>query len=208
MKISNYSRRGFLASIAAVVSGLLVYRSASAKNLTPHASEGPFYPRKSMRFPGINNDLVHIDGAKQTAKGDIIRLKGIISDRQGRPLEGLRIEIWQCDVNGKYLHAADQQSVEYDPGFQGFGHDITDSNGAYHFRTIKPTAYPGRTPHIHVKVFKEHHELLTTQFYIKDHPTNTRDGLFNRMSASEKNAVSMVFDQHRDGAEAVVNITI
>ena len=37
-------------------------------------------------------------------------------------------------------------------GFQGFGHDVTDAEGAYSFRTIKPVPYSGRTPHIHVKV--------------------------------------------------------
>ena len=38
--------------------------------------------------------------------------------------------------------------------------------------------YPGRTPHIHVKVKKGSRELLTTQIFINGHPQNARDGVF------------------------------
>jgi protocatechuate 3,4-dioxygenase beta subunit len=38
-------------------------------------------------------------------------------------------------------------------------------------------AYPGRTPHIHVKVKKAGKELLVTQCYIKGEPANDRDGV-------------------------------
>ncbi len=41
--------------------------------------------------------------------------------------------------------------------------------------------YPGRTPHIHVKVSKNGHELLTTQFYVKGHPNNNRDGIYRSL---------------------------
>lgn len=59
-----------------------------------------------------------------------------------------RVEIWQCDMNGKYLHGGFRRSIEFDAAFQGFGHDITGPDGSYKFRTIKPVTYPGRTPHI------------------------------------------------------------
>lgn len=208
MKNINYSRRGFLASFSSVVGGLLVYRSAKAKGLTPQTTEGPFYPTPSMRFADVDNDLVKVEGAVRDAGGEIITLKGVVSDKQGRPLAGHRIEIWQCDVNGKYLHTADSQSTAYDQGFQGFGHDITDQSGAYRFRTIKPTQYPGRTPHIHVKVLRGNQEILTTQFYIKDHPNNARDGLFNWMSADEQSAVSMAFRNGSAGLEASVDVIV
>src|SRR5262249_41511992 len=53
----------------------------------------------------------------------------------------------------------------------------TASSGEYYFRTIKPVAYPGRTPHIHFKIKKSGKELLTTQCYIKGDPRNDRDGV-------------------------------
>ena len=208
MKNSNYSRRGFLASFTSAMGGIFVSRSAVSWELTPKTTEGPFYPSPSMRFADVDNDLVKVEGAVRDAGGEVINLKGIISDKQGRPLAGHRIEIWQCDLNGKYLHTSDNQSTVYDQGFQGFGHDITDANGAYQFRTIKPAEYPGRTPHIHVKVLNGRQELLTTQFYIKDHPNNPQDGLFSWMSGAEQGAVSMAFRNGPAGIETSVNVTV
>ena len=126
----------------------------------------------------------------------------------GHPLARHRIEIWQCDMEGNYMHPRDSRSVNFDRAFQGFGHDVTDSDGNYVFRTIKPTIYPGRTPHIHVKVFDGNRELLTTQFYIKGHPNNARDGLFNRMSMDEANAVSMEFVEGASGLEATIDVVV
>ena len=72
------------------------------------------------------------------------------------------------------MHPGDNRDIVHDKGFQGFGHDITDENGGYRFRTIKPVSYPGRTPHIHVKLLDGNRELLTTQFYIRTTPTIRR----------------------------------
>ena len=45
------------------------------------------------------------------------------------------------------------------------------------FRTIRPVAYPGRTPHIHFKVRTPDGAALTTQMYVRGEPRNERDGL-------------------------------
>ncbi len=45
-----------------------------------------------------------------------------------------------------------RRGARRDPNFQGYGVAKTDAGGAFHFRTIRPVAYPGRTPHIHVRV--------------------------------------------------------
>lgn len=202
------SRRNILTGLASATGGLLLSRTTLAADLTPRATEGPFYPTRSMRVPDIDNDLVKIAGRVREAGGEIITLKGKISDRNGNPMAGARIEIWQCDVNGKYLHPGDDRAVLYDQAFQGFGHDIADDKGNYVFRTIKPTKYPGRTPHIHVKVFGGTQELLTTQFYIADDPDNAKDRLYRRMSKSEARAVSMTFTQGSKGPETTVNIVV
>lgn len=181
---------------------------AAAANTTPSATEGPFYPTPSMRMADVDNDLVKVMGLVEEAGGEVITLKGRVLDADGAPREGLRVEIWQCDVNGKYMHPGDSRDVEYDTGFQGFGHDTTGADGGYRFRTIKPTVYPGRTPHIHVKLFDGERELLTTQFYLADHPGNTRDRLFNRMSDTEKAKVSMVFSDSPEGPETTVDILV
>jgi len=205
------SRRRLLAAIAGLFGGYglkgAVAKEAVAE-LTARAAEGPFYPKPAMRMPDIDNDLVKITGLVEQAGGEIFTLRGTLFNRDGQVLAGHRIEIWQCDMNGKYLHSGDRRSVAYDQAFQGFGQDTTDESGAYVFRTIKPAIYPGRSPHIHVKVFDGDRELLTTQFYIKDDANNSRDGLFNRLSADEADAVSMVFVDGASGPEATIDVVV
>ena len=209
MKHMRAGRRSLMTGLIAAISGVLVFRWADGNSTgTPHASEGPFYPRPSMRPSDTDHDLVKIVGRVEEAGGEIIVLRGTLKNRQGEPLPGYRIEIWQCDVNGKYLHPGDDRDIVHDTGFQGFGHAITDARGAYTFRTIKPTAYPGRTPHIHVKVLEGETETLTTQFYIKDHPQNRADSLFRSMSETEAERVSMTFAQKAGGLETEVHIVI
>lgn len=208
MNKNKITRRGLMASLAALAGGSLFGRKADAAILTPRATEGPFYPTPAMRMSDIDNDLVKVSGLVKKAGGEVMMLKGIITDKDGNPRPGLRIEIWQCDMNGKYLHSGDNRDMIYDQGFQGFGHDITGDDGSYSFRTIKPGKYPGRTPHIHVKVLDGERELLTTQFYVANEPDNLRDGLYRRMSEEEAKSVSMVYVEADQGIETIVNVTV
>lgn len=162
---------------------------------TPSGAEGPFYPTGSMRFSDVDNDLVKVDGAVRESGGEIVQVRGQVLDTEGDPISGASVEIWQCDATGRYLHTADRRVEPRDPGFQGFGRDITDDQGRFSFRTIKPVPYPGRTPHIHVKVIDQGFELLTTQLYLKDYPGNRRDFLFQRMTSEQQQQVSMQFDE-------------
>ena len=206
--MKSITRRALL-KYSTAIAGLTVFSLDSVAGiLTPSASEGPFYPKSSMRFDDIDNDLVKVSNVVAEAGGEIILLTGQLVSRQGTSLAGHRIEIWQCDVNGKYLHPRDGRNVSYDESFQGFGHDITDIDGHYQFRTIKPTNYPGRAPHIHVKVWDGGHELLTTQLYIAGYKFNDSDGLYRRMSSQQAEQVSMVFNVHGDVLETIVDVII
>ena len=171
---------------------------------TPSAMEGPFYPTTEMRFDDIDNDLVKIEGAVKLAGGEIIQLNGQLVDADGDPLKGTFIEIWQCDATGRYLHTADRRAEPRDAGFQGFGRAITDANGHFTFRTIIPVSYPGRTPHIHVKVIDRGFELLTSQLYLEGHSGNAADFLFQRMSPEEQQRVSMRFDKEPSQTEVLL----
>lgn len=182
----------------------LPFIGSTALARTPRATEGPFYPSEPMRFQDADNNLVEITGSNKTAAGEVIILKGRVFDASGTPANAARVEIWQCDANGIYLHTDDRTS-DYDSGFQGFGHVVTGNDGAYAFRTIKPVTYPGRTPHIHVKVRHETRDL-TTQFYLDGHKQNNRDRIFRRMSAADQKSVSMKFSSGADGTETTVDI--
>lgn len=144
---------------------------------TPRQSEGPFYPPVLPRDD--DNDLVRLVGADAQALGRVTHVLGRVVDREGRPLPGILVEIWQCDANGRYLHPGDSGGRPRDPRFQGYGRTLTDAAGDYRFRTIRPVAYPGRTPHIHFKLSREGRELLTTQMYVAGEPLNERDFLLN-----------------------------
>ncbi len=193
-------RRLLLGAVTLPFSGLL-----RAMPATPAGFEGPFYPTSSMRFADDDNDLVKIEGVVKQAGGEIVILQGRVLDQAGKPLQGARVEIWQCDVNGRYLHKADFGWTRRDRGFQGFGHSIADKDGNYRFRTIKPVAYTGRTPHIHLKVLHEGVERLTTQLYLHNHPDNERDGLYRRIPVEQRELVSMRFDS---SAEPVANLDL
>lgn len=197
------SRRALLAAAPA----LLVPRLArSAPSLTPSATEGPFYP---TAIPvDDDSDLVRVEDAVREAGGDILYLAGRALDRGARPVAGLRIEIWQCDAHGVYLHPDSRDRAKRDGGFQGFGRGVSDAAGAFSFRTIVPVPYPGRTPHIHVKVFDGASELLTTQLYIAGHPQNASDRLFGRLSPEQQQSVSMVLAPRVDAVRPSFETTV
>lgn len=143
---------------------------------TPRMTEGPFFPD---RLPlDTDNDLLVITDAIEPADGEITWLSGRILDATGSPIRNALVEIWQVDGRGAYLHSRTGNAENRDKRFQGYGRFVTGTDGAYGFRTIKPVPYPGRTPHIHVKVSRGGQRLLTTQCFVKGHPQNDRDGIF------------------------------
>jgi protocatechuate 3,4-dioxygenase beta subunit len=143
---------------------------------TPRMTEGPFFPD---RLPlDTDNDLLVITDAIEPADGEITWLSGRILDATGAPIRNALVEIWQVDGHGAYLHSRTGNAENRDKRFQGYGRFVTGTDGAYGFRTIKPVPYPGRTPHIHVKVSRGGEQLLTTQCFVKGHPQNDRDGIF------------------------------
>jgi protocatechuate 3,4-dioxygenase beta subunit len=143
---------------------------------TPPLTEGPFYPD---RMPlDTDNDLLVISDKTDLAIGTVTHLTGRILSSSGEPIRNALVEIWQCDNNGAYLHTRSSNAEKRDASFQGYGRFLTDQKGQYYFRTIKPVAYPGRTPHIHYKVTKGNQHLLTTQMLIKGDARNEKDGIF------------------------------
>jgi protocatechuate 3,4-dioxygenase beta subunit len=103
------------------------------------------------------------------SSGQPLVLEGLVLRPDCRPIAGAVIDIWHCDEHGRY----DNVSFRYR------GHQFTDTAGAFHFKTIRPGHYPGRTPHIHVKVQGEATRLLTTQLYFPDlQDTNAKDWIF------------------------------
>ena len=170
-----------MVGVGAVAGTLLFNRPGLFADLllTPSMTEGPFYPNPLPL--DTDNDLLILNDAINPAVGEITHLSGTVMDRKGNPIPNARVEIWQVDGKGVYLHPKGGDRKLQDKNFQGFGRFITNLKGQYYFRTVKPVSYPGRTPHIHVAVYVKNKRVLTTQCLIKGHPQNQKDGLFKRV---------------------------
>jgi protocatechuate 3,4-dioxygenase beta subunit len=184
--VTNLSRRRMVAGIAGVLVAGVVF-AGRLRQPTPRQTAGPFYPDELPL--DHDNNLVEVQGASRAATGRITDLSGRLLDVNDRPLGGVRIEIWQCDANGRYHHPRDSGGGPVDENFQGFGRTVTDAQGRYRFRTIRPVPYPGRTPHIHMAVFPDGVKPFITQLYVKNEPRNAQDFIFNRIPADRRHLV-------------------
>lgn len=165
---------------------------------TPAQTEGPFYP---VQLPADHDGDLLRNGRTDYRRGTPVWLDGVVTDTAGTPVRGAQVEIWQCDHQGHYHHPGDGSRA--DPDFQGFGRVTVDREGRYRFRTLRPVAYSGRTPHIHVKVALGRRELLTTQLYVAGDPGNARDFLWrNLRSEADRAALTVPFQPGQDGLQA------
>jgi len=147
--------------------------------VTPGQTEGPFYP---VSFPAdMDADLVRVQGQAARAAGQITHISGRVLNKRGEAVRGAMVEIWQCDARGIYHHPQQSGVQRRDAAFQGYGRTQVAADAAYSFRTIRPVAYPGRTPHIHFKVNVPGAGRLTTQMYIAGEPQNASDGVLSRI---------------------------
>jgi len=198
-------RRRIVAAVLAAPACWLGGRaeSAATRRPTPAQTEGPFYP---VALPAdTDHDLLR-NGTLDYPEGQPAWLEGTVTNLAGRPLAGAQVEIWQCDHAGHYHHPGDGNRA--DRRFQGFGRVTVGGDGRYHFRTIRPMPYSGRTPHIHVKVRLGTRELLTTQVYVAGDPGNPHDSLWRRLSAADRAALTVNFAPGGDGLRASFPIVL
>lgn len=120
-----------------------------------HRARGPAFGR--IAIGPTDHDLTNQHPGRPI--GQFIVLSGRVLDRDMRAVPNTLIEIWQANGAGRYVDQADPGLLPADPNFTGAGRTITDSDGRYSFRTIKPGAYPAkrrslfRPAHIHVSLF-------------------------------------------------------
>ena len=185
-------RRDFLLRASAGTAAFFTVKGAFAEQLIKTAAqgEGPFYPDKLPL--DTDNDLLIINDGITPAVGEITHLTGKVTDLKGNPVRNTLVKIWQADANGVYIHSRGGNREKQDKNFQGFGQFLTDLEGKYYFRCIKPVIYTGRPPHIHVAVERGNKRLLTTQLYIRGHKSNDRDGLFNQAKTKKAKETLLV----------------
>ena len=128
--------------------------------------------------PGDNDLLTNYARPGEAPIGERIILHGRVLDENARPVAGTLVELWQANAGGRYRHRKDTYLAPIDPNFGGCGRTITDENGYYFFRTVKPGAYPWRNhinswrpAHIHLSIFgSAFAQRLITQCYFEGDP--------------------------------------
>jgi protocatechuate 3,4-dioxygenase beta subunit len=136
--------------------------------LTPEAGEGPFYLDPKL----IRGDITSGQpGAPLQLAMQVVRAGDCAT------LANARVDVWHADALGLYSGYDRQSGVggvspaaavgkQYLRGTQ-----FTDAQGNVQFRTIFPSWYGGRTPHVHFKVFLGGKEVVASQIFFPDEIT-------------------------------------
>lgn len=169
---------------------------ASSRRVIASMTDGPFYPPRAWReqWPDWDADLSRVqrDGQTLVALGEHLGLELQLADVNGRAIDAAEVEIWQCDTLATYRHPGVRLATgQYDAGFQGFGASRADRDGRLRFRTIKPVPYPGRTPHIHVKLRHASFGEVSSQLFIAGDPGNARDFLWRAVDVADRSMLDM-----------------
>ena len=189
-----HTRRQILALSGAAgicaAAGTLARGATASLQRTPSQTLGPFYP---VTMPADSDaDLTLIEGRNERAQGQAIQVTGRVLNSAGNALAGVVIEIWQANTHGRYAHPGDNNDAPLDPNFQGFGRLVTDPQGRYRFKTIKPSGYPAggsmRPPHIHFSITGKQ-DRLVTQMYFAGEPLNESDPLLGRAGSGKEGLI-------------------
>lgn len=140
------------------------------------------------------------------ASGEPSWVSGRVTDTDGNPVAGARVEVWEADDDGMY-------DVQYDDGqLAGRAHLFTDAEGRYRFWGLTPTPYPipddgpvgrlldhagrspMRAPHLHFMVTAPGFRRLITHIFVAGDPWVDNDSVFG-----VKESLIRPFDRHDAG---------
>jgi len=127
---------------------------------TIEETEGPYFTPDSPERTSLREE--DVVGMNLTVAGFVVGLDGAAI-----PLA--LIDFWQADGDGVYDN----------DGYRLRGHQFTDEEGRFFLETVTPGLYPGRTRHIRVKVQAPDQDVLTTQLYFPDEPSNAEDNIYD-----------------------------
>jgi protocatechuate 3,4-dioxygenase beta subunit len=133
--------------------------------VTPDSGEGPFY---------FDPSLVRADLTAGQIGAPLEFAFQVTRARDCAPLRGARLDLWQADALGLYSGYERQEGVGGVPVAPAIGANylrgtqITDAEGWVRFKTVYPSWYGGRTPHMHFKVFVGSREVVAGQAFFDD----------------------------------------
>ena len=127
--------------------------SATACLLTPETTEGPYWIEERFTRRNVTEGKAGVPL--------VIRFT-VLNAKTCRPIRNADVEIWHCDASGRYsgVNGASTHFLR--------GHQRSGRTGKAEFLTIFPGWYPGRAPHIHMKVSVVRNEVHTGQVFLPE----------------------------------------
>lgn len=193
--MKKLSRRQVVLGLGAASAGALLPSLVSEKQevaaitpkpypsctLTPRQTEGPFYFDTKL----IRQDITEGRPGVQLH----LKLK-VVDSGSCEPLQDAVVDIWHCDALGEYSgyetanfgrpprgerrggQGGRRQTPQNEKTFLR-GAQVTNSEGEVAFKTIYPGWYQGRATHIHIKVYLDNDDVLTSQMYFPEEKTES-----------------------------------
>jgi protocatechuate 3,4-dioxygenase beta subunit len=175
---------------AAVASGLV------SCVLAPEMTEGPYY---------VEGDKVRRNITEGRPGVPLVLRLGVVDASSCKPIRNAAVDVWQCDAGGTYSATA-QEGTEGLTFLRGI--QRTDRKGVATFRTIYPGWYPGRTVHIHLKVYLGGTTVHTGQLFFADRVTDAvyrRPPYNRRPNRDPRNAGDSIF--RNGGSRSLLALT-
>lgn len=210
-------RQALKSALAAPVGSTILAQPATAASETPAAAAQP--PGQCILLPQAVDGPFYFDprlvrsDISEGRPGATLRLSlRVIEAGSCAPIPNARVDVWHADASGAYSGYSGQgASGDVSTKGQTFlrGTQTTDAGGRVVFNTVYPGWYPGRTPHIHIKVFLSETTLVTGQIYFPDDFSAriyaTRQPYKDRPEADTTNASDWIYgDGEREGGGTVL----
>lgn len=139
--------------------------------------------------------------ADEDEPGQRLIVSGTVYDRDGKtPLPGITLYVYHTDSKGIYEKGEDLLS----------GKMLTNSNGKYRFRTIKPGSYPeGRNPaHIHIKITGNDFEEQWLELRFEGDPFISETELNKELSKGKFSEIQKLIPDKQGVLSCVLDIKI
>jgi hydroxyquinol 1,2-dioxygenase len=165
---------------------------------------GPFWRMNSPRTENGSSIV------RSPTPGPVLFVNAMVQDQKGKPIEGAEVDVWHSSPEGFY----EQQDPKQAP-MNLRGKFMTDAQGHFRFRSVKPAGYPipidgpvgdlvratgrhhYRPAHLHFLICKPGFKTLISQIYVNDD-----DKLETDVQFGVTHAVIGNFVRHKGAAPA------
>src|SRR3974390_179759 len=169
---------------------------------------GPFWRLNSPRTENGGSIV------RPPTPAPVLFVNAMVQDKKGKAIEGAEVDVWHSSPEGFY----EQQDSKQAP-MNLRGKFMTDAQGHFRFRSVKPAGYPipidgpvgdlvratgrhhYRPAHLHFLIFKPGFKTLISQIYVNDDDKLETDVQFGVTHAVIGNFV------HHKGAAAAKDVT-